>query len=89
MEKFLPLIQNISAATGKEITTFYELFLLSNGLTALAGLERPLPKWSEGIFPDGLLLDAVNFEYKIIFYNDKLKKLRSGKFFQLYLRLEY
>ncbi|XP_057338078.1 venom acid phosphatase Acph-1-like isoform X2 [Microplitis mediator] len=77
IDRFRPLMENLTVVTGKEISTAADLFLLSNGLVALAGTDRPIPKWSEGIFPEGLLLDASNLQYKLIFYNDNLKRLSS------------
>ncbi|XP_074104231.1 venom acid phosphatase Acph-1-like [Cotesia typhae] len=76
--KFRPLMQNLTLETGKEISTTNDLFLLYNGFMALAAMNRSLPKWSEEIFPHGLLVDGANLEYKSLFYNDNLKRLRSG-----------
>ncbi|XP_057337523.1 uncharacterized protein LOC130675706 [Microplitis mediator] len=78
LEKFRPLMKNLTAVTGKEISTSNDLFLLYNGLTALKSMNRQLPKWSEEIFPYGALLDGANLEFKSLFYNDNLKRLRSG-----------
>ncbi|XP_057338074.1 venom acid phosphatase Acph-1-like isoform X2 [Microplitis mediator] len=78
IDRFRPLMKNLTVATGKEISTTRDLFLLSNGLIALTATDRPVPKWSEGIFPEGLLRDASNLEYKLLFYNDNLKRLSSG-----------
>lgn len=73
-------MQNLTLETGKEISTTNDLFLLYNGFMALAAMNRSLPKWSEEIFPHGLLVDGANLEYKSLFYNDNLKRLRSGEF---------
>ncbi|KAH0568807.1 hypothetical protein KQX54_021501 [Cotesia glomerata] len=78
IERFRPLMQNLSVETGKEYSTLHDLHLLFNDFTALKSMNRSLPKWSEDIFPDGLLSDAADLDYKTIFYNDNLKRLRSG-----------
>ncbi|XP_008555397.2 uncharacterized protein LOC103576824 [Microplitis demolitor] len=78
IDRFRPLMQNLTAITGKEISSTKELARLFSGLVALEAMNRQLPEWCEGIFPEGLLTEASNFEYKLIFFNDTLKRLSGG-----------
>ncbi|XP_057337524.1 lysosomal acid phosphatase-like [Microplitis mediator] len=78
IDRFHPLMENLTVVTGKEISTTKALASLFSGLTALKAMNRQLPEWSEGIFPEGLLFDASNLDYKSIFFNDNLKRLSGG-----------
>lgn len=79
IEKFRPLMQNLTVITGKNFSTPFDFLLLYNVLMAESSVGLLLDKWATDIFPHGLLLDGTVLDYKMKNSNDDLKRLRGGK----------
>lgn len=77
--KFADLMKEVSNCTGKNINTTWDLFLVYNTLIAETYYGLRLPQWTQGIFPNGKLLDATIFQFNLFSYG-KLNKLNGGMF---------
>lgn len=79
VNKMRPFMQKLSLLSGKIINTTTDFYDMYHNLMAeyIMGLE--LPKWTQGIFPRGLLWDGIILDYKITHYNEKLRRLNGGK----------
>ncbi|XP_008555403.1 venom acid phosphatase Acph-1 [Microplitis demolitor] len=80
VNKMRPFMQKLSLLSGKIINTTTDFYDMYHNLMAeyIMGLE--LPKWTQGIFPRGLLWDGIILDYKITHYNEKLRRLNGGMF---------
>ncbi|KAK0182660.1 hypothetical protein PV327_000774 [Microctonus hyperodae] len=78
VEKYRPLMMNLTYWTGKSINSSTEMLLLYHTLMSEFSMGLELPKWTENIFPSGPLLDATILRLKILNYNMKLRRLFSG-----------
>lgn len=78
LDKFRDLMKNLTRWTGQNINSFDDMACLYSTLRAEKASDLPLPDWTNGIFPDGLLLDAAIFTWEIVSYNTKLKRLNGG-----------
>ncbi|XP_063978498.1 venom acid phosphatase Acph-1-like [Diachasmimorpha longicaudata] len=72
------LAKNVSQFIGRPISATKDFLNLYNGLTSLQGMGLQLPEWTDGIFPNGSLLDVATLHYRLLSYNDRLKALNGG-----------
>ena len=42
-------------------------------------MNLTLPSWTQGVYPNGDLLNGTVIEYKIMNYNEKMKRRNGGK----------
>lgn len=73
-------MKELSEPVGQNITTVFHLFTLYHILYILSSMNLTLPVWTHNKFPNGELLNATFFQYKLYNYNEKLIKLNGGKF---------
>lgn len=80
VEKFQPLMQNLTEWTGRQVNSSYVMARIYHTLQAEAAMDLELPEWAKAIFPNGELYDAIILDYKITNYNQDLQKLFGGNF---------
>ncbi|XP_063984897.1 venom acid phosphatase Acph-1-like [Diachasmimorpha longicaudata] len=76
--KFRGFLEDLSKWTGSKITTMKQCGSVYQGLSGLQSFGLPLPAWTTGIFPKGMLFDAACLHYRIQSYNNILKALNGG-----------
>jgi len=81
IEKFDDLMKMTSKYTGHNITNFKGLTALYSTLEAESAMGLSLPQWTQNIFPNGKLTDAIVLFYSILGY-DQLTNLNAGMFKQ-------
>lgn len=79
VDKFRPLMEELTPQTGKLINSTTNLYDLYHSLMADYMGGKKIHDWALKIMPDGLLFDATILEYDIVSYNTKLKRLFGGK----------
>lgn len=80
VEKFHPILNELTIKTGRPITDVQSMLNLYHGLTAEKSMQLKLPKWTKKFFPDGPLLEAANLVPQICSWNNLLKRLSGGVF---------
>jgi len=80
-EEFDDLMKITSNYTGLNITDFIGLATLYGTLEAESAMGLSLPEWTQDIFPNGKLTDAMVSSYSIVGY-DQLINLNAGMFKQ-------
>ncbi|KMQ84722.1 venom acid phosphatase acph-1-like protein [Lasius niger] len=75
--EFADLMKEVSNYTGNNIKTTFNLFFVYNTLVAETYYGLRLPQWTQGIFPNGKLLDATLFQFDLFSYG-KLKSKNGG-----------
>jgi len=81
-EEFDDLMKMTSKYTGLNITDFIGLAILYGTLEAELAMGLSLPEWTQDIFPNGKLTDAMVSTYSIIISYDHLTNLNAGMFKQ-------
>lgn len=85
IESYKTFMQNLTKLTGKEIISPYDMYNLHMGLTAQAFMNLTLPEWTNDMFPNGRLKDAIEFYYRLVSYNEKLRRLNGGALLKNFL----
>jgi len=78
-EEFDDFMKIMSNYTGYNITDFMGLISLYRILEAESSMGLSLPEWTQDIFPNGKLADAMLSFYSELGY-DKLTNLNAGMF---------
>lgn len=78
------LMTSLEIYTGKNITKPLDLHALYTTFETEKYLNLTLPSWTKVLYPDGLLAKACAVSYKLLNYDDNMKKLNGGKKFKLY-----
>jgi len=78
-EEFNDFLKIMSKYTGHNITDFRGLITLYRTLEAESSMKLSLPEWTQDIFPNGKLADAMLSFYSELGY-DKLTNLNAGMF---------
>ncbi|XP_015117697.1 venom acid phosphatase Acph-1 [Diachasma alloeum] len=73
------LLKNLTEWTGQPVTKAKDFEHLYGYLSSLNAMGLELPDWTQGIFPDGELLDLAVLSYRIQSYTQRLKVLNGGK----------
>ncbi|XP_029165111.1 uncharacterized protein LOC114936176 [Nylanderia fulva] len=77
LAEFANLREKLSICTGKNINTMYDCFLVYGTLLAQKHYGIPTLPCVQEMFPNGKLLDAVNFQMKLFSYG-LLNKINGG-----------
>ena len=72
-------MKNLSKWTGKTINCSADMINIYSTLEIETYMNLRLPPWTQGIYPNGDLLNGSILEFKILNYNKGLKKLSGGK----------
>lgn len=75
-------MNTLSHLTGKTIQKARDIHFIYTTLENEKFMNLPLPSWTEGIFPDGEILKGSDLQYKILNYDENLKKQGGGKITQ-------
>ncbi|KAK0162782.1 hypothetical protein PV327_006528 [Microctonus hyperodae] len=78
LDKFRPLMKNLTYWTGKKIESSRDMYNLYNTLMAEYSMGFVLDEWTSNIFPHGQLRDGIILDYNIASYNTKLRRLFGG-----------
>ncbi|XP_063974793.1 venom acid phosphatase Acph-1-like [Diachasmimorpha longicaudata] len=78
IEKFSDFGKNLSEWIGAPITDSKHYNFVYHGLASLESMGYTLPSWASAIFPTGILLKAVDQQYKVLNYNRKMRCLGGG-----------
>ncbi|XP_015117695.1 venom acid phosphatase Acph-1 isoform X2 [Diachasma alloeum] len=78
LAEYSELMRNLTVWTGKPIVKTKDVAAIYNYLMALSSMGLKLPEWTEGIFPDGSLLKATVFHFRLCSYTNRLKALNGG-----------
>jgi len=78
-EEFDDFMKMMSKYTGHNITNFIGLLSLYGTLEAESSMGLSLPEWTQNIFPNGKLADAILSFYSEFGY-EKLTNLNAGMF---------
>ncbi|XP_063978500.1 venom acid phosphatase Acph-1-like [Diachasmimorpha longicaudata] len=78
LSKYRDFMKDLTELTGKQMETAKDVEGLYNGLMALDSMGLPLPEWTEGIFPRGLLHEAATLNYRVVSWNKRMKTLNGG-----------
>ncbi|XP_063983093.1 venom acid phosphatase Acph-1-like [Diachasmimorpha longicaudata] len=78
IETLSDFAKNLSDWIGAPVTDTKQYNFIYHGLESLESMEYSLPSWATGIYPRGLLLDAVYQEYQVLNYNWKMRCLSGG-----------
>ncbi|XP_063974471.1 venom acid phosphatase Acph-1-like [Diachasmimorpha longicaudata] len=79
IETLSDFAKNLSDWIGTPVTDTKQYNFIYHGLASLESMDCSLPSWATGIYPRGLLLDAVDQEYKVLNYNWKMRCLSGGR----------
>lgn len=79
IREFNNLMEITSKYTGHNITNILGLGALYNTLYAQSLMGLRLPEWTQGIFPDGELLNATLLFFDLFSY-DQLNNLNGGMY---------
>lgn len=79
LDKFRPLMRNLTHWTGKKIESSRDMYYLYHSLMAEYSMGLVLDEWTSNIFPHGQLHDGIILDYNIASYNTKLRRLFGGK----------
>ncbi|XP_033225869.1 uncharacterized protein LOC117178550 [Belonocnema kinseyi] len=79
LEKFDEFMGNLSEWTGQTINSALQMYLLYTTLDAEYFMNLELPSWTNGIYPDGELLQGTLLELHIENYNEKMRIRNGGK----------
>ncbi|XP_015117647.1 venom acid phosphatase Acph-1 [Diachasma alloeum] len=78
LSKYKDFMEDLTALTEKPIKRAKDVEGLYNGLMALYSMGLPLPEWTEGIFPYGIMHDAATLNYRVVSWNRRMKMLNGG-----------
>ncbi|KAK0159310.1 hypothetical protein PV328_010200 [Microctonus aethiopoides] len=78
LDKFRPLMRNLTHWTGKKIESSRDMYYLYHTLMAEYSMGLVLDEWTSNIFPHGQLHDGIILDYNIANYNTKLRRLFGG-----------
>ncbi|XP_063978496.1 venom acid phosphatase Acph-1-like [Diachasmimorpha longicaudata] len=76
--EYSELRKNLTEWTGKPIVHTKDVAGIHNSLKALSAMGLELPAWTEGIFPEGALLNATLLHFRLCSYTKRLKTLNGG-----------
>ncbi|KAJ8668934.1 hypothetical protein QAD02_000193 [Eretmocerus hayati] len=79
LESFREFLNSLTELTQKNATSPVDMYNLYHILTAEAMMNLTLPEWTRDIFPEGKLLDGINFWYEIFSYTPLMRRLNGGK----------
>ncbi|XP_033225871.1 venom acid phosphatase Acph-1-like [Belonocnema kinseyi] len=79
LAKLEDFMENLSKWTGKNITSSIDMYLLYTTLDTEKFMNLTLPSWTNGIYPDGDLLNGTLLEFKIMNYDEKMRKRNGGR----------
>ncbi|XP_033225863.1 uncharacterized protein LOC117178544 [Belonocnema kinseyi] len=80
MARLEPFKKNLSKWTGKKINSARDMFFIYTTLDVEKHMNLTLPSWTKDIYPDGDLLNATLLQYKIMNYNEKMRRRNGGMF---------
>lgn len=72
---------NLSLWTGKKIRSTLDMYLIYSTLQSENFMNFSLPSWTEDIYPDEDLFKASTLEFKIMNYNEVMRRRNGGKIF--------
>ena len=72
-------MRNLSQWTGKKINSAFDIYNIYMTLESESSMNLPLPTWTKNIYPTGDLLTGTLLEYKIMNYNQEMRRINGGK----------
>ncbi|XP_043474697.1 venom acid phosphatase Acph-1-like [Leptopilina heterotoma] len=75
---FQRLMNSLTDYTGKNITRALDLHALYTTFETEKYHNLTLPSWTKVLYPDGLLVKGCALSYKLLNYDDNMKKLNGG-----------
>ncbi|XP_051168231.1 venom acid phosphatase Acph-1-like isoform X2 [Leptopilina boulardi] len=72
------IMKNLTDLTGKNITTAMNIHYIYTTLEIEKAFNLTLPSWTNGLFPDGQIVNGSALQFKFLNYNENLKKQTGG-----------
>ena len=80
LKTFENLMKNLSILVGKPINKTLDVNKIHYTLEMEHKMNFTIPKWGYDYLYNQDVMNAIMFHYKIMIYNDLLKKLSGGKY---------
>lgn len=78
LKKFEDLLHNLTIFTGHEIKTLSDVHKMYFTLKMEQKMNLTIPNWTNYVLNNPQVMEAIQYDYKLMAYNNLMKKLSSG-----------